>query len=120
MPCGSTVKGRMFKTYRFKNLQTNEEVLIGKLSYLWACLFGPVFVAFKAGLGSVALSLFLSLACSGMLLMLLVNLNRVPKTMQPIVLIFGILVILFIHSTQTISLIVKYYRKRRRWSVRVT
>lgn len=70
---------------------------IGKLSYLWACLFGLVFVAFKAGFGSVALSLLLSLACSGMLLMLLVNLNRVPKTMQTIVLVFGILAVLLIH-----------------------
>ena len=110
----------MFKTYRLKNLVTDEEVHIGKWSYLWACMFGPIYVAFKAGLGCVALSLLLSLACSGMLFMLLVNLNQVPQSLQLIVLIFGVLVVLLIHSTQTISFIVKYYRKRRRWLVRVT
>ncbi len=52
--------------------------------------------------------------------MLLVNLNRVSKTMQPIVLIFGVLGVLLVHSLLTMSQVVKYYRKRRRWSVRVT
>jgi hypothetical protein len=110
----------MFKTYRFRNLQTDDEVRIVKLSYLWACLFGPAFVAFKAGASAIAFSLVLSLACSGALLMLLINLNRVPKTMQPIALIFGIAIMFFVHSTQTVSIIVKYYRKQRRWSVRTT
>ncbi len=44
----------MFKTYRFKTLQTGDVVKIVKLSYLWACLFGPVFVVLKAGFAAVA------------------------------------------------------------------
>lgn len=110
----------MFKTYRLKDLTTNEEIHIGKWSYLWACMFGPFYVALKAGPGCVAVSVLLSLACSAVLLMLLVNLNRFPETLQPIALIFGMLVLLLIHSKQTILFIVKHYRKRRRWSVKVT
>jgi hypothetical protein len=110
----------MFKTYRLKNLVTDEEVHIGKWSYLLACMFGPIYVAFKAGPGCVACSFLLSLACSAMLFMLLVNLTRVPQSLQLIALIFGVLAVLLIHSTQTISFIVKYYRKQRRWSVKVT
>lgn len=109
----------MLKTYRFKNMRTNDEVRLGKLSYLWALLFGPAFVVFKAGPGCVVRSLILSVACFGFLFMLLVNLNRVPKSMQPVVLILGVLGVLLVHSLQTISLIVKYYRKQRRWSVKV-
>ena len=108
----------MFKTYRLKNFVTDEEFYIRKWSYLWACLFGPAYVAFKAGPGCIARSILLSLACAGMLLMLLVNLNRVPQSLQAVVLIFGVLAVLLIHSTQTISIILKYYRKQRRWSVR--
>ena len=110
----------MFKTYRLKNMVTDEEFHIGKWSYLWACMFGPFYVAFKAGPGCIARAVLLSLACSGMLFILLVNLNRVPQSLQAIALIFGILAVLLVHSTQTISFIVKYYRKQRRWSVKVT
>jgi len=71
----------MLKTYRFKNAKTGGEVHLGKWSYLWACMLGPVYVAFKAGPGCVARSLVLSVACAGALFMLLVNLNRVLKSM---------------------------------------
>jgi hypothetical protein len=64
-------------------------------------------------------SLVLSVACAGALFLLLVNLNRVPKSMQPIVLIIGVLAVVLFHSLKTISLIADYYRKQRRWSVRV-
>ena len=109
----------MLKTYRFKNAKTGDEIHLGKLSYLWACMLGPVYVAFKAGPSCVARSLLLSVACAGAFFMLLVNLNRVPKAMQPVVLIIGVLAVVLVHSLQTISLIADYYRKRRRWSVRV-
>ena len=110
----------MFNTYRLKNSVTDEEFHIAKWSYVWACMFGPFYVAVKAGPGCVIQSALLSLACSAMLFMLLVNLNRVPQSLQPIILIFGVLTVLLIHSIQTISFILKYYRKQRRWSVRMT
>ncbi len=109
----------MLKTYHFKNMRTGDEVQVGKFSYLWALMFGPAYVVFKAGPSCVVRSVVLSVACFGFLFMLLVNLNRVPGSIQPVVLILGVLGVLVIHSLQTVSLIVKYYRKQRRWSVKL-
>ncbi len=110
----------MFKTYRIKNFVTDEEFHIGKWSYVWAGMLGPFYAVFKAGPGCVIRSALLSLACAAMFFMLLVNLNRVPQSLQAIALIFGIVAVLLVHSSLTISFILKYYRKQRRWSVRAS
>jgi len=110
----------MFKSYRFKDAKTGDVVQLGKLSYLWACMFGPIYVALKAGPGCVARSLVFSLSCAGLFVVLLINLNRVPQTIQAVVLIIGVIALAFVHSLKTISFIVNFYRKQRgRWSVRV-
>jgi hypothetical protein len=107
----------MLKTYEFRDPTTERRIELDKLSYLWAGLLGPIYVAFKAGPLSVFFSLLYSLSCVAALLMLLVNLNRVPAAVQLVVLIFGVLGVLLFHSMRTIGLVVSYYRKAR-WRVR--
>lgn len=107
----------MPKIYEFKEPKTEKRVKLGKLSYVWAGLFGPFYVAFKGGRLSVFFSLLLSLACAATFVALLINLNRVPEAVQPVVLIFGALAVLLIHSVWTIGLVVSHYRKAR-WKVR--
>ena len=110
----------MFNSYRLKDTKTGDVVHLGKLSYLWACLLGPIYVAFKAGPSCIPRSLVLSLSCAGLFLVLLINLNRVPEAIQAVVLIFGVIALALLHSLKSISFIVNFYRKQRgRWTVRI-
>ena len=110
----------MFNTYRFRDTKTGDIVELGKLSYLWACMFGPIYVALKAGPRCVPGALVFSLSCAGLFLMLLINLHRVPQAIQGVVLILGVIALALVHSLKSISFIVNFYRKQRgRWTVRV-
>jgi hypothetical protein len=102
----------MFKNIRFTEPRGEKRVRIVKMSYVWAGLFGPLFVLAKAGPVRALFSLGLSLACAIGLLAFIVNLNAVPQTMQPIALLFVIPGVFLFHSSQTVALVTNYYRQR--------
>ena len=87
---------------------------------LWAYMFGPIYAALNTRLSCIPRSLVLSVSCAGLLLVLLINLNRVLETTLAVVLIFGLIALALIHSLTSISFFVNYHRKQRgRWLVRM-
>jgi hypothetical protein len=107
----------MFPSLRLSDPRSQKKVRIGKMSYVWAGLFGPFFVLVKAGPVRALLSLGLTLACAIGLFGFVANIQYVPPTMRPIALLVAVPGVLLFHAMQTVALVTNYYRQRR-WVVR--
>jgi hypothetical protein len=107
----------MFRSLRLSDPRSEKKVFIGKMSYVWAGLFGPFFVLVKAGPVRALFSLGLSLACGIGLFGFIANLHMIPQTMQPIALLLVIPAVFLFHASRTVALVTNYYRQRR-WVVR--
>jgi len=108
----------MFPSYRFVEPHTEKSVRIGKLSYLWASLLGPVYLLAKAGPGKLLQSLVLSIACMVALFVFVARgLSYVPGELQPVALLFAVIAFFLVHSIRTMTL-VKDSFLRRHWTPR--
>ena len=101
----------MFRSLRFSDPRSQKKVRIGKMSYVWAGLFGPFFVLAKAGPVRALYSLGLSLACAIGLIGFIANIHLVPDTLRPIALLFAVPGMFLFHSFQTVGLVTNYYRR---------
>jgi hypothetical protein len=108
----------MFQNLRITDPYGEKRVRIGKMSYVWAGLFGPLFVLVKAGPLRALFSLGLSIACAVGLLAFVANLHLVPQAMQPVALVFVIPGVFLFHSLQTVALVTSYYRQMH-WVIRL-
>jgi len=107
----------MFPSLRLSDPRSQKKVRIGKMSYVWAGLFGPFFVLVKAGPVRALFGLVLTLACALGLFGFVANIQYVPTTLRPVALLLAVPGVLLFHSMQTVALVTNYYRHRR-WVVR--
>ena len=88
------------------------------MSYVWAGLFGPLFVLVKAGPVRALFSLVLSLACAVGLFGFIANIHYVPDTLRLVALVFVVPGVFLFHASQTVGLVTNYYRGLH-WVVRL-
>jgi len=103
----------MFSSYRFDDPDTDKYVRIGGWSYVWAGLFGAVYVVFKAGLGRLPQALVWSAACGLGLIGLVALATYLPAEHQVLLLVLGAPAILTIHAVKTMGVVRTSYRQRR-------
>ena len=108
----------MFDNMRRIDPVSDTQVSIGKLSYVWAGLFGPLFVLIKAGPLRALYAVGLSLACAIGLIGIVANIHFVPGDLRPVALVFVIPGVLLFHALQTVALVTNYYRDRQ-WAIRL-
>ena len=107
----------MVATYRFDDRETEKSVRIGGWSYLWAALFGVLYLLFKAGPKRLLQATLLTASCTAALIVLILVTSRfLPQSVQLIVIVLGVSAILFIQSIKTLALIKKSYYLRG-WKV---
>lgn len=107
----------MFSNYRFVEPHSNQTVLIGKLSYVYAGFLGPIYVLAKSGPRKLPQSLAWSIGCAfGTFAFVVKGLPSVPggNGMQTIVLILGIPAVFLLHSAKTVGL-VRASLLQRKW-----
>jgi hypothetical protein len=108
----------MFQNLRIIDPSGEKRVRIGKMSYVWAGLFGPLFVLVKAGPLRALFSLGLSVGCALGLLAFIANLHLVPFQLQPVALVFAVPAVMLFHSLQTVALVTNHYRHLQ-WVIRL-
>ena len=92
---------------------------VGRWSYLWAGLFGAIYVAWK-GMGSrflMALLINIGFLLAAIAIAGVTSLPLVPKRQQAIILVAMVPIIIGVQGTMMIRLIRDGYR-RRGWKVR--
>ena len=109
----------IFPPYRFTHPKTDESVVVRRWSYLWAGLFGAIYVAWK-GMGSrflLALLVNIGFLLAAVAVAGVTSLPFVPKRQQAIALLAMVPIIIGVQGTMMIRLIRDGYR-RRGWKVR--
>ena len=107
-----------FPRYRFSHPKTGQNIFIGKWSYLWAGLFGALFVAWK-GMGSrfiYAAAFNIALAVAIVAASGVTSFVLAPKQ-QFIALLVGLPAAVAVQGTVMVKIIRDGYRKRG-WKVR--
>ena len=109
--------GQFFKTFRFEHPKTEQSVIVGRWSYVWAGLFGA-FYLLHHGFSSYFLRAFaVNIGC----LVALIGLTAAPLFLRPLYAIFVMVVfvptVFVINSVNMVSLIRTAYR-RRGWMTR--
>jgi hypothetical protein len=113
-----TMLGQFFKTFRFEHPKTEQSIIVGGWSYVWAGLFGA-FYLLSHGFSSYFLrALVVNIGC----LILLVGLTAAPLFLRPLyavfVLVLAVPVIFIINSMNMVALLKTAYR-RRGWMTRI-
>jgi hypothetical protein len=107
----------MFPRYRFESRQTMRTVTIGGWSYVWAGLFGPLYVLARGGrlyvFHALALSAGLTLAFAALLAVT----TYVSAALQTVAIVLALPIMLLVQSVKTVAILRTAYR-RRGWRVR--
>jgi len=104
------------RAYRFEHPKTERSITVGRWSYVWAGLFGALYV-WRIGYGSVLQALAINIAFAIGVIAIVLGSSILSSVQQLLVLIaLGPLAILF-QGTAMISLIREAVRKRG-WFVR--
>ena len=107
----------MFPRYLLESRQTMRSVNIGGWSYVWAGLFGPLYVLFKGGrlyvFHALALTAGLTLAFAALLAVT----TYVSAALQTVAIVVALPVVLLVQSVKTVAILKTAYR-RRGWRVR--
>jgi hypothetical protein len=107
----------MFALYLFENRQTKKYVSVGGWSYVWAGLFGPLYVLAKGGRSSTFRSLVLTVFLTLILVGLVAVTSYIPAIQQVIVVMGAIPVVLLVQSVKTVEILKNTYRLRG-WKIR--
>ena len=107
----------MFPRFLFESRQTARNVTVGGWSYVWAGLFGPLYVLSKGGRKYVVHALALTAGLMFAFAALLAVTSYVSAALQTVALILALPVGLVVHSVKTIAILKTAYR-RRGWRVR--
>lgn len=102
----------MLPTYRFDNPKTNESVRIGRWSYVWAALFGALYVLIKAGPARLLRAIVVTLLCT-FVLIVIVGLTSVLLSPFKQILVVAIATpaVLVIQSRKMMELVRSSYRR---------
>lgn len=109
----------IFPPYRFTHPKTDESIFVYRWSYLWAGLFGAIYVAWK-GMGSrflLALLVNIAIALATVGLTAITIVPRVPTLYQIFILVGAVPTIVAIQGKLMIRIIRDGYR-RKGWKVR--
>lgn len=109
----------IFSPYRFTHPKTDESIFVYRWSYLWAGLFGAIYVAYK-GMASrflIALLVNFSIGVAALGLTAITIVPRVPTLYQIFILVGGVPTIIGVQGTIMIRILRDGYR-RRGWKVR--
>ena len=109
----------MFPHFVFESRATERRIVVGAWSYLWAGLFGPVYVLSKGG-GKYALqALALSVALTLGLTALVAATSYISAFQQTVVVCIAVPAVILFQSLKTIGILRTSYR-RRGWRVRIS
>jgi hypothetical protein len=109
----------IFPPYRFTHPKTDESIFVRRWSYLWAGLFGAIYVAYK-GMASrflIAVLVNLVIAVAALALTAITIVPRVPTLYQILILVGAVPTIIAVQGTLMIRIVREGYR-RRGWKVR--
>ncbi len=110
---------RIFPRYRFNNPETEQNIYVGRWSYLWAGLLGFIYVAYK-GMGSRSLYAFfinMLFAVVAVAVTAISILSFVPTNTQVIILVGAVPIIVAVQGTMMVNIVRDGYRKRG-WKIR--
>ena len=102
--------------YHFEHPNTEQGVTFGRWAYLWAGLFGVVFV-WWAGAGNLLHALAVNIVFAAITFMALSLASFLPSPLPPIALVVAPPAIVFIQGVIMISIVRTGYR-RRGWLIR--
>jgi len=108
----------MFSRYQFESRSSVRRLAVGRWSYLWAGLLGPVYVLSKGGGWYVLHALALSAGLTLALVALVAATSYVAAFQQVVVLCIAVPAVLVFQSVKTVSILKTSYR-RRGWRVRM-
>lgn len=110
--------GQYFKTFRFEHPKTEQSIIVGGWSYVWAGLFGAFWVL-SYGFGSYFLRAFaVNIGC----LVALVGLTAAPLFLKPLYAIFVLVVFVpavFVFNSVNMVALIKTAYRRRGWMTRI-
>jgi hypothetical protein len=107
----------LLKEYRFEHPKTERSITIGRWSYIWAGLFGALYV-WRVGFGSVLQALTINIAVAIGVVAIVFGSSVLASVQQLLVLLALGPVAILVQGTMMISLIRDGVRKRG-WFVRV-
>ena len=109
---------QFFKTFRFEHPKTEQSIIVGGWSYVWAGLFGAFYVL-SHGFSSYFLRAFaVNIGC----LIALVGLTAAPMVLKPLYAIFVLVVfvpVVFVVNSVNMVAHLKTAYRRRGWMTRV-
>jgi hypothetical protein len=109
----------VFDRCRITHPQTEQNIYIGRWSYLWAGLFGALYVAWK-GMGSrflYALAINIGFALLALSVSAITIMRFVPANAQAVILVAAVPILIAFQGTLMINTVCEGYRKRG-WRVR--
>jgi hypothetical protein len=106
--------------YRFEHPRTEDSVQVGGWSYLWAGLFGALYVWHKGCRAQVWKALAFNIGY-GVLYIGVVGITSVPQVpplVQAVAIVAGIPIVILVQGNTMIRIIKEAYR-RRGWMIRL-
>ena len=108
-----------FPSYRFTHPETENTIRIDRWSYLWAGLFGAIFVAFKGMGGRFMLAAAVNiLFAAGVLGVSAVTSFVLIPLHQFFVILVGVPLVIAVQGTMMVNIVRNGYRKRG-WRIKV-
>ena len=107
----------MFAPYLIESRQTRTRVSIGRWSYIWAGLFGPLYVLAKGGRGHTFYALALTVVLTLVLVGVVGATSFIPAFQQVWVVVASVPVVLAVQAVKTVEILKSAYRQRG-WRVR--
>jgi hypothetical protein len=107
----------MFAPYLLESRQTRTRVNIGRWSYVWAGLFGPLYVLAKGGRIHTLYALALTVVLTVILVGVVGATSFIPAFQQVWVVCASIPVVLTVQAVKTVEILKSAYRQRG-WRVR--
>src|SRR5476651_716920 len=108
----------MFPRYLFESRQSHRRVVVRRLSYLWAGLFGPFYVLSKGGGLYVVQALALTAALTVALAALVAVTSYISAFQQTVLVCIAVPVVLVFQAMKTVNILKTSYR-RRGWRTRM-
>lgn len=108
----------MFPRYLFESRNTRRRIDVGGWSYLWAGLFGPVYVLSKGGGQYVLHALALAVGLTLALAVLVAATSYVSAFQQTVIVCIAVPAGFLFQSVKTVNILTTSYR-RRGWRVRM-
>ncbi len=108
----------MFSPYTLESRSSVRRLTVGRWSYLWAGLFGPLYVLSKGGGWYALQALALSVGLTLLLVALVAATSYIAAFQQVVLVCIAVPIVLVFQAVKTVNILKTSYR-RRGWRVRM-